>query len=157
MGRTAGLHRRVEARLPWLAQFVRFCLVGATGLAVDTAVLALFTEVARLDPRAAAVPAFAVAVTWTYTMNRRWTFRAAGSRRVGFAFPVFVGVCAGGLGLRLLTMHLLMVYAGLATGRRYYLASLGGIAVATLWNFLGSKFVAFRAPSRAAEAARRSP
>jgi dolichol-phosphate mannosyltransferase len=156
MGRTAALHRRVETRLPWLGQLVRFCLVGATGLAVDTAVLALFTESVRIDPRAAAVPAFAVAVIWTYTMNRRWTFRSAAGRRVGFSFPVFVGVCAGGLGVRLVTMHLLMVYAGLAAGRRYYVASLGGIAVATLWNFLGSKFVAFRAPRGSAKEAGRS-
>ncbi len=140
---TAPLRRLIGPRL-WLRQFVKFCIVGLSGLAVDTSVLALFTEIARLDPRAAAVPAFAVAVSWTYTMNRWWTFRAGSERSVGVSYASFVGVCLAGLGLRLLTMHLLMVYGGLGTGRRYYLASLAGIFVATFWNFAGSKFVAFR-------------
>ncbi|MFH1682004.1 MAG: GtrA family protein [Candidatus Eisenbacteria bacterium] len=136
--------RRLLGRKLWLRQFIKFCLVGLTGLAVDTSVLAFFTEVVPLDPRAAAIPAFAVAVTWTYSMNRLWTFRAGSGGGVGASYASFVGICLAGLALRLLTMHLLMEYAGLGTGRRYYLASLAGIFVATFWNFAGSKFVAFR-------------
>ncbi len=138
-----GPFRTVLNRSLVMRQFIKFCMVGLTGLMVDTAVLAFFTEVARFDPRLAAVPAFAVAVTWTYSMNRLWTFRAGG-RAIATSYAAFVGVCFVGLALRLGTMHLLMEYAGLGSGRRYYFASLGGIMVATFWNFLGSKFVAFR-------------
>ncbi|MFH1279714.1 MAG: GtrA family protein [Candidatus Eisenbacteria bacterium] len=148
MIRLLGPLQRIRERWPWARQFVKFCIVGLTGLAVDTAVFALFTEAIGLDPRLAAIPAFAVAVTWTYAMNRHWTFRAAGRAGAGVSYFTFVGVCLGGLALRLLTMHLLMEYAGLASGRRYYLANLGGIFVATFSNFLGSKFLAFRRPAK---------
>jgi putative flippase GtrA len=139
----------LRRRSPWIRQFVKFCVVGVTGLAVDTAVLALFMEIFHFDARLAAVPAFAVAVTWTYTMNRLWTFRARGRPGAGVSYFTFVGVCLGGLALRLLTMHLLIEYGGLARGqgpygRGPYLASLIGIGVATFSNFLGSKFLAFR-------------
>jgi len=136
--------RRLFDTYPWFRQFVKFCMVGVTGLAVDTLVLAFFTELFNLDPRIAAIPSFAVAVTWTYTMNRLWTFGARGSPGVGVSYFTFVGVCLAGLCVRLLTMHLLMEYAGLGIGRRYYIASLLGIFVATFVNFLGSKFLAFR-------------
>lgn len=141
--------RFLRRRSPWIRQFVKFCVVGVTGLAVDTSVLALFMESFHFDARLAAIPAFAVAVTWTYTMNRLWTFRARGRPGAGVSYFTFVGVCLGGLGLRLLTMHLLIEYAGLGKGqgpygKGPYLASLIGIGVATFSNFFGSKFLAFR-------------
>lgn len=148
--------QRIRDRWPWARQFVKFCIVGLTGLAVDTAVFAFFTEIVGFDPRVAAVFAFAVAVSWTYTMNRLWSFRAKGRPGAGVSYVTFVGVCLGGLLLRLVTMHLLMEYGGLDVGegpygRGPYAANLGGIFIATFWNFLGSKFIAFRhAPGRTA-------
>lgn len=131
-------------RFPWTRQFIKFCMVGATGLLVDTAVFAIGTEFFRLDPRFAAIPAFAVAVTWTYTMNRIWTFRAQGTGAVPVSYFTFVSVCFFGLCLRLAVMHLLMEYAGLGEFPLYYIANLAGILVATVSNFLGSKYIAFR-------------
>jgi putative flippase GtrA len=41
-------------------------------------------------------------------------------------------------------MHLLIAYAGMGIKPWYILASFTGIAAATAFNFLGSKYVAFR-------------
>jgi putative flippase GtrA len=41
-------------------------------------------------------------------------------------------------------MHLLIAYAGMGVKPWYILASFIGIAAATVFNFLGSKYVAFK-------------
>ena len=137
-----------------LAQFIRFCMVGGSALPVDTGILAIMTEWVRLDPRIAAIPAFLGAVTWTYTLNRFWTFKAKSRSQVPASYASFVLICSAGLVIRLIVMHLLISYAGLGDQRlftlagvgvvrRYYLASLLGILVATFWNFFGSKLISF--------------
>jgi dolichol-phosphate mannosyltransferase len=129
---------------PTLEQFIRFCLVGLTGLLVDTAVLVFLVGWVFMDPRAAAVFAFSAAVTWNYFLNRIWSFRAAASTGLLSRYVSFIFVCVAGLGIRISVMHMLIEYAGMAKAPWYVLASFAGIAVATLFNFLGSKYVVFR-------------
>lgn len=134
----------LRRRFPTSWQFVLFCLVGGSGLVVDYAVLVPLTELAGWDPRAAAVVAFAVAVTWNYWLNRKFTFKAGADVGVSRSYVVFVAICVAGLGVRLFTMHALMEWAGMKTGRWYLLASFLGIVAATVSNFVGSKYLAFR-------------
>ena len=126
-----------------LAQFVKFCLVGASGLAVDTLVLVSLVEMLRFDPRLAAVFAFLCAVSWNYLLNKRWTFRMHGDTGGYSSYASFVAICLIGLAIRIGVMHLLMEHAGMAESPRYVLASLLGIIAATIFNFLGSKHIAF--------------
>lgn len=136
-----------------IAQFIRFCMVGGSALPVDMGILALMTEVVHLDPRIAAIPAFLGAVTWTYTLNRFWTFKAKERSQVPASYASFVLICSAGLAIRLIVMHLLISYASMGEKvlltvagleiKRYYLASLLGILVATFWNYSGSRFISF--------------
>ena len=130
-------------RYPTLEQFAKFCLVGFSGLFVDTAVLIALVHWVLLDPRAAAVFAFTAAVSWNYAFNRRWSFRLPKSPRLFTSYVLFCLVCVIGLGIRVGVMHLLMEYAGMGKRPWYVLASFTGIALVTLFNFLGSKHVAF--------------
>jgi dolichol-phosphate mannosyltransferase len=130
-------------RYPQVLEFFKFCLVGFTGLVVDTAVLVSLVDHASMDPRFAAVFAFAAAVSWNYLFNRIWAFRAGRSTPISSSFIFFVSICLGGLGVRIGVMHLLIVYAGMGVKPWYILASFIGIAAATVFNFLGSKYVAF--------------
>ncbi|MGD0230340.1 MAG: glycosyltransferase family 2 protein [Syntrophorhabdales bacterium] len=139
----AHLWRLYCFRYPGTFEFLKFCLVGFFGLLVDTSVLIGAVQLAHLDPRAAAVPAFLCAVTVNYAVNRRWTFAAGKESAIATSYGRFVAVCLAGLLLRLGTMHVLIAGAGMGVGYRYVLASFIGIAVATMFNFLGSKFVAF--------------
>ena len=138
------LGRLYAYRYPLLLEFFKFCLVGLTGLVVDTAVLVSLVDYASLDPRFAAVFAFAAAVSWNYLFNRLWTFRDGRSAPISSSYVFFVSICLGGLGIRIGVMHLLIAYAGMGVKPLYILASLIGIAAATVFNFLGSKYVAFR-------------
>jgi putative flippase GtrA len=77
-----------------IAQFVKFCVVGACGFVCN---LAVYTAVRALgvDFRLAAVVSFAVSVTGNYLLHRAWTFRG---EREGFASQgvrfLVVSLCA---------------------------------------------------------------
>jgi dolichol-phosphate mannosyltransferase len=138
------LGRLYAFRYPLFHEFVKFCLVGLTGLVVDTAVLVSLVDYASMDPRAAAVFAFAAAVSWNYLFNRLWAFESGRSSSIGRSYVFFVSICLGGLGVRIGVMHLLIEYAGMGEKPWYILASFVGIGGATVFNFLGSRYVAFR-------------
>ncbi len=138
------LGRLYAHRYPLFLEFFKFCLVGLTGLVVDTAVLVSLVDYAFLDPRFAAVFAFAAAVSWNYLFNRIWAFRSGRSAPIARSYIFFVSICIGGLAVRIGVMHLLIAYAGMGVKPWYILASFMGIAAATVLNFLGSKYVAFK-------------
>src|SRR5438045_9344144 len=56
-------------------QLAKFCVVGASGYAVNLAVYALLLNWGNLHYRLAATGSFLVAVTNSYFWNRVWTFR----------------------------------------------------------------------------------
>ena len=130
-------------KYPSAIQFIKFCLVGFSGLFVDTAVLVGLVELLSLDPRAAAVFAFLTAVSWNYILNRLWTFDLAPKTKVSYSYISFVLVCLVGLGVRIGVMHLLIEYGNMGRSPWYVVASILGILVGTIFNFLGSKYVAF--------------
>jgi dolichol-phosphate mannosyltransferase len=130
-------------KFPAVKQFIKFCLVGVSGLFVDTAILVGLVDRLFLDPRLAAVFAFFAAVSWNYLFNRIWSFRSTPSTSVLSSYLSFVFVCLAGLGIRVGVMHVLIEYAGMGQSPWYVLASLAGIGVATVFNFFGSKFVVF--------------
>jgi len=126
-----------------LSQFLRFCIVGLLGLIVDTSILIALVESVNLDPRAGAVFAFIAAVSFNYVLNRFWTFDTARLTQAFTSFTLFVTVCLGGLLVRIGVMHFLMEFFNMGTGYRYILASIVGIFAATVFNFLGIKYIAF--------------
>ena len=130
-----------------LTELVLFCLVGASGVVVDFCVFYPLVQGDLLDPRLAAIPAFAVAVSWNYALNRRYTFETACTVAVPRSYLTFVAVCAVGVGIRIGVMHLLMVTLGWSDKPMIWLTNLLGIGAATAANFLGSKLIAFRRPA----------
>lgn len=130
----------VLARAPRFRQFLRFCLVGASGVGVDMAVLhglvAGLGWPAALGKLAAAQTALLNNFLW----NELWTFRRAdgapaptrhGWRGVLGRLGRFEAICVGGLGLAVLSLHGLHVELGV----NLYLANLLAIGLATAWNF----------------------
>jgi putative flippase GtrA len=62
------------------ARFIRFGLVGAAGFVVNEAALWVMLVVLHLDRYTAQIPAFFVAVTFTWWGNRVLTFREHAAR-----------------------------------------------------------------------------
>ena len=60
------------------AAFGRFGVVGATGLVVNTLLLALFADVAGLYYVMAAILATQGSTLWNFTLTERWVFAGRG-------------------------------------------------------------------------------
>lgn len=137
------LYRLYEFRMSGFVEFIKFCLVGFSGVFVDTGVVIAAKTFFGLDTRLCAVLGFAFAVTTNYILNRMWTFEGKRSTSMRKSYITFVAVCCTGLLARLAAMHLLIVFADLDKGYRYVVNNFIGIAIGTAVNFSGSKYFAF--------------
>ena len=128
--------RAIRSRSNW-EQLGKFCVVGASGYAVNLGVYAVLLH-AGVHYLVAAFCSFLVAAASNYVWNRVWTFR---SERGHFAYQGlrFLVVSAVSLGANLGILHLLI---GAGIGK------IGGQAIAivlvTPLNFLGNKLWSFR-------------
>jgi dolichol-phosphate mannosyltransferase len=132
-----------EYKYKTIFQFLKFCLVGLSGLFIDTTVLVSLVEMLNFDPRLAAPFAFLSAVTWNYILNRKWVFDNAKYIKLTYSYTSFFVISLLGLGIRIEVMDLLIRYAGMGAKKWYILASFIGICSATIINFIGSKYIAF--------------
>jgi putative flippase GtrA len=123
-------------------QLAKFCMVGATGYAVNLAVYTTLLRGAGLHYLYAAICSFVVAVTNNYTWNRVWTFR---HQRGHFAYQGlrFLVVSVAALGANLLVLDALV-----AVGMPKIPAQAVAIIVVTPLNFLGNKLWSFRLAGR---------
>jgi putative flippase GtrA len=123
-------------------QLVKFCLVGATGYAVNLAVYTLLLRGFEVHYIPAAVGSFLVAVTNNYTWNRLWTFHHQRGH-VAYQGMRFLVVSTLALCANLLMLHLL-VQADLDK----VLAQAIAIVFVTPVNFVGNKLWSFGPRSR---------
>ena len=130
-------------KYPDVFQFLKFCAVGFSGLFIDTLALVCLVELFSFDPRFAAIFSFSVALTSNYYLNRFWTFYSVRQLIVINSYISFFIVCIVGLIIRIGIMHLLITFAGMGEHGKYIIASVFGIMVGTVSNYLGSKYIAF--------------
>jgi putative flippase GtrA len=132
----ARVNAALRRRRNW-EQLLKFCLVGATGYAVNLAVFALLVNGLDVHYIPAAICSFLVAVTNNYTWNRLWTFRA---QRGHYGYQ----------GMRFLVVSTLALVANLIVLQLYIEAGLDEVAaqaiaivLVTPVNFVGNKLWSF--------------
>lgn len=113
-------------------RFFKFCLVGASGVLVNMGLLWVLTEKLGLFYLHSSALAIETSILTNFVLNEQWTWR---ERNIGTKFKrlmTYNVVSLGGLAVNMTVLWLLTSILGL-----YYLISnLGGIASATLLNFL---------------------
>ena len=119
-------------------QLAKFCVVGATGYAVNLAVYTLLLHAAGVHYLAAAVGSFLVAVTNNYLWNRLWTFRSARGSVVFQGLRFFV------VSVLALVANLAVLALLVALGLDEVLAQAIAIVLVTPVNFVGNKLWSFR-------------
>jgi dolichol-phosphate mannosyltransferase len=128
------------------AQFLRFCVVGASGYAVNICAFAIALALCAQHLVAAAC-GFGVAMVTNFAFNRRWTFasddRALASQAARF-FAVSVAAC-------MVAATILELLVGTA-GFPPLAAQPAAVIAATPLSFLGSKKWSFAEPAPAAPA-----
>ena len=130
------------SRVPQEVQrLVRFGGVGASGLVVGLTVLNLGMLISGRF-MLANFAAFIVAVTWNFSLNRRFTFEPTG-RWIGRQWAEFV---LGSLGGAVVNWSIsVSLYTSVDFFRDHYnAAALLGVAASAGGNFLWSRWVVFR-------------
>ena len=132
---------RSHPRFPLLTQFLRFGVVGGLGWVVDTAtVYALrpFTGVV-----AAGLLAFPVAASFTWAVNRIWTFRGQGAGPVSQQWLRFLAANSLGFVLNRGTYVLLVSLVSVIAANPV-LATAAGAVAGMFLNFHLSRRLVFR-------------
>jgi dolichol-phosphate mannosyltransferase len=127
-------------------RLVKFCLVGASGVAVNAGLMRLLVRYAGLDYRLASLIAIELAIANNFVWNAAWTFRD-GSRapRAALVRMFLKFNLTSGLTAMVVNWGLLVLLAERA-GMRVETANLVGIAAGTTTNFLLSRGWIFRPP-----------
>ena len=139
---------------PLITKFIKFGVVGASGMVVDYGVLFAMHNLFGLGDILSNTISFTCAATSNYFLNRIWTFRSK-EKQVGVEYVKFLAVSIVGL---LINNSVLLsckniwadiyenVFLNLGsqpiTG--LYIFKLVAIAITTLWNFFGNMLFTFR-------------
>jgi dolichol-phosphate mannosyltransferase len=122
----------------WL-QLIRFCMVGASGYAVNLLLYALFVKGLGIQYLVAEAAAWIIAAVNNFVWNRHWTFKA-GKGQLHLQALRFFLVSLVALGFNLLVLRILVENAGLDKVAAAVLA----LGVSTPLSFLGNKLWSFR-------------
>jgi putative flippase GtrA len=136
-GLRARATRALRQRHNW-EQLAKFCVVGASGYAVNLLVYTALLDGADLHYRVAATGSFLVAVMNNYLWNRLWTFRHS---RGHFAFQglrFFVVAVIAYIG----NLVILTILVELGLGK--IISQAIAIVLVTPANFVGNKLWSFR-------------
>ena len=120
-------------------RFIRFGIVGASGLIVDFGVTWLCKEKLRWNKYVSNSLGFILAASNNYFWNRLWTFHSE-SVEIVREYSTFVLIALVGLGLNNLIIWLLHEKAQL----NFYLSKLIAIGCVMIWNFSMNYVFTFR-------------
>jgi dolichol-phosphate mannosyltransferase len=127
---------RLRFSLWQIARFIRFGVVGFSGVFVDLGVFYLLRDGWGLGLTRSAILSAEVAIVNNFFWNDLWTFGDISRRQKGLKkqikrFIKFNIICLAGLILNVLIVNLLYNLLGV----NEYLAKLIAIAMVTVWNF----------------------
>lgn len=113
-----------------IERFLKFCLVGGSGVVVDFGITYLAKEFLKLNKYVANSLGFICAATSNYILNRTWTFGSS-DPDIAMQYFRFFGFSLIGLAINNLVIYLLH-------GRvkwNFYVVKLIATGVVTFWNF----------------------
>lgn len=116
-------------------RFIRFGMVGASGVIVNFLVLTLLVEFGNWHYLLAGLIATESAIISNFTLNDRWTFKDKSTEKSWLVrLSRYHAVALVGLILSVCTLAVLTTVGGL----HYLIANLGAVGIATLWNYAGN-------------------
>jgi dolichol-phosphate mannosyltransferase len=123
---------RLATAQPDDLRFLRFCVVGGSGVVVNLTLLWALTE-AGIYYLTSGIAGIAAGTTWNFLLNDAFTWRDRRSRslrRKAWRYLQYWAVTGVGSALQIALLFLLTT-----AGLPYLLSSLAGIGAAVAWNF----------------------
>lgn len=122
----------------FLTKFLKFCVVGFSGTAIDFGLTWLCKEIFKIPKFLANAIGFVVAATSNYILNRIWTWGST-NEQVGVEYVKFFAVSLIGLGLNTLILYIFNEKFKF----NFYLSKVFATGVVMLWNFFANNFFTF--------------
>ncbi|HNZ84916.1 MAG: GtrA family protein [Paludibacteraceae bacterium] len=122
-----------------IIQFIKFCVVGASGLLVDFGITYLCKEKIKLNKYIANSLGFIAAASSNYLLNRMWTFENT-DPNISTQYLLFIIISLIGLGINNGVIYLVLR----KRDYNFYIVKVFAIAVVTLWNFFMNFFFTFQ-------------
>lgn len=119
-------------------QFIKFALVGTSGLFIDFGITFLFKEKFSFNKYIANSIGFSFAVISNYFLNKYWTFHDFSPEIFSQALK-FLSIAIMGLLLNNLVIYLLIHHKKL----NFYVAKVFAIGIVVIWNFTANYFYTF--------------
>lgn len=128
-------------RLIMAAQFMRFGVVGVSGLIIDTATV--YGTRHSLGLYGAGLIAYVTSATWNWVLNRKWTFRGKGSGSAHRQWGMFMVTNLAGFVLNRGTYAILVTFVAAAADQPVIATAAGSMA-GMFVNFSLSRRLVFR-------------
>lgn len=119
-----------------LLKFLKFGIIGFTGMVIDFSITILLKEKLKIHRYIASSTGFITAATTNYFLNRIWTFKSD-DPRILIEYSSFVIISVIGLGINNLFLYLF------EKRLPFYVAKLLAIGVTVVWNFLANYYITF--------------
>jgi putative flippase GtrA len=122
----------------FLLKFIKFGVVGFTGLFVDFGTTFVCKEWLKIQKYIANSIGFTVAASSNYFLNRVWTFKSQ-DPNIAYEFTEFFIISLIGLAINNFILWTILRKSKV----NFYLAKLFAIGVVTIWNFFANYYVTF--------------
>ena len=119
-------------------KFIKFGVVGFTGLFIDFGLTSLGKEILRIQKYVANGIGFTAAATSNYIFNRLWTFES-NNPQIAMEYASFIIVSLIGLSINTFVIWLLVSKSKI----NFYVAKAIAIVVVILWNFFANLLITF--------------
>jgi putative flippase GtrA len=125
-------------------QAARFIIVGLINTAVDLVAFYLLGLIPGMPDVAAKGISYILGICNSFVWNKYWTFSARGSERGKREFVVFFAVNIPPLIVNVVVFTLLGLWVDAGTFWVRMAKAFAAAVVSVAWNFLGSRYLAFR-------------
>lgn len=122
----------------YIVKFLKFGVVGLTGVIVDFGFTILCKEVFKIQKYVANAIGFTLAASSNYYLNRIWTFEST-NPEIALEYSEFLLISMIGLVINTLILYVLVSKFKM----NFYLSKIFAIGVVTVWNFFANAIYTF--------------
>ena len=119
-----------------ILKFLKFIIVGFTGMVVDFSITILLKEKLKIHRYIANSAGFVLAASSNYLFNRLWTFES-NNPKILVEYSTFFIISVIGLIINNLVIYLL------EKKLKFYFAKFVAIMITSVWNFLANYYLNF--------------
>lgn len=121
-----------------ILKFIKFSLIGISGMGIDFGITYLLKEKIRINRFVSSAIGFCIAVSSNYYLNRIWTFEST-NPHIAAEYTSFFIISIIGLGIN--TSSLFILASKLKWN--FYFSKLMAIIITAVWNFSSNVIVTF--------------